>query len=97
MSQDQFDALTRRLAATTSRRGVLKGLAAGALAAVTGTLLGHGQAEAFTWNVCCSYACSNGQVLAKCISCPGTCDCPIPPTGCALDWANPVAKCSACG
>jgi hypothetical protein len=31
MSQDQFDGLTQRLAATTSRREVLMGLAAGAL------------------------------------------------------------------
>jgi hypothetical protein len=105
MSQDQFDALTRRLAASTSRRQMLKALAGGALAAAAsaGTVLRFRGAEAATLHTCCVYNCSPtvvppNRLSAKCTE--GALGpkptCPMM-TGCVQLDAYFVAKCSACG
>ena len=104
MSRDQFDELARKLATATSRRGVLKGLAGGALAAAAGagTLLGIRGAEASTGKLCCVYACFSGtheNLVAECITTanPQNKSCPPPSIGCYLTNVSTVAKCSACG
>jgi len=104
MSQDQFDQLARKLGTATSRRGVLKGLAGGALAAAAGasTLLGFRGAEASTAKLCCTYACESGtgrfNTVAECITTANpNRGCPTDLVGCYLTSVSTVAKCSACG
>jgi len=102
MSRDQFDELARKLATATSRRGVLKGLAGGALAAAAGagTLLRFTGAEASTGKLCCVYDCKSGthfNTVAECITNARPSSCPTTSGGCFLTSVSTVAKCSACG
>jgi hypothetical protein len=96
MSQEQFDALTRRLATSTSRRQMLKALAGGALAAAAGlgAVLPFRSAEAAS-HVCCIYICRGVQRKTRCVVGTTGDACLPPPRNCTFDdFAGPLANCS---
>jgi hypothetical protein len=96
MSQDQLDALTRRLATSTSRRQMLKALAGGALAAAAGvsTVLRFGSAEA-AGHKCCHYCCSKHSAFAT--YCVSGADCPNTIDGCLFNGTVfPADNCGQC-
>jgi len=92
-----FDELAKRVATVTSRRQVFKVLAGGAVAAVTGTLLGSRSAESAEVHTCCVYACPDGSFAHRFIKgvviCPDRTDSKFP---CSF-FASETTKCSDCG
>ena len=66
MDGQRFDALTRRLATGTSRRGVLRGLTAGAAAAVAAALGREAQAFPNRCAIVCNQPYFGGPLRAAC-------------------------------
>jgi hypothetical protein len=94
-----FDKFTKTFVESSSRRGALKVIAGGALAGLTGAIVGSREASAAKQHLCCLYICPNpggpSRFRHRCIQAGGGC----PPTeqGCPFFRADPVTKCSACG
>ena len=94
MDGQRLDRITKSLATQGSRRRVLRGLAAGGIAAVTGAFL-RGEAGAAQFHTCCCYTCQAIGQGPYCQCQRGTfCEAG---TGCipALP-PRQVTKCSAC-
>ncbi len=105
MDHQRFDAITRAMAGGASRRGVLKGLAGGALGGLV-SLVGIGDTEARRCRAigrncrahadCCTDHCNNDNNLYQCSCPPGLGDC----NGdglCETNTLVDVANCGACG
>jgi hypothetical protein len=93
MDAQRFDQITKSLAIPGSRRRLVKGLAAGAVTAVTGVFL-RGEAEAAQLHTCCCYNCAAVGQGPYCQCQRGTfCEAR---TGCFTTLIRQVTKCSAC-
>jgi hypothetical protein len=93
MDGQRFDRITKSLAIPGSRRRLVKGLAAGAVTAVTGALL-RGGAEAAQVHTCCCFTCTAVGLPPYC-RCQRTTFCEAR-SGCINTSVRTVSKCSAC-
>ena len=97
MDGHEFDRWIRTLGTGIDRRTTLKRLAAGAVAAATGSLACAPRADAAQIHVCCMYDCLDGTYRHRCVRNEQVC--PAELQGCQKLFLpeERVTKCSACG
>jgi hypothetical protein len=93
MDATRFDTLAKAVATGTTRRLVLRSVAAALGIGATPALGARVRAQ--TGFICCDYSCQDSAGDPVCV--PDTINCPTPLPGCTLSQEVTVASCEDCG